>query len=80
MCDGRNHNLIVIYSTCDAWNEERVVRWCTDCGAVVVDRESDGRLFGKIVKMKFPKVTYDLIKRKKQGGNWSSSCSGRSIP
>ena len=58
MCDGKNHNLKVIYSVDVGYREEHVVRWCKDCGAVVVDQESDGILFGNIVKMKFPKSLY----------------------
>jgi hypothetical protein len=60
MCDLRNHNLRTIYVADNGWNEEHVVRWCEDCGAVVVDRESDNRRFGKIMKMKFPKILYQL--------------------
>ena len=55
MCDGHKHNLIVIISFNLLGSEKNVVRWCTDCGAVVVDGEYDGRTYpGKIVKMKFP--------------------------
>ncbi len=35
---------------------ESVVRWCPECGTVVIDREVDGRLMGSVVKMKFPKA------------------------
>jgi len=60
MCDNHNHNLKVIYRTGeDAWNEEHVVRWCVDCGAVVVDRESDNRRFGTVVSMRFPRHEYE---------------------
>jgi hypothetical protein len=55
MCDGTNHNLKVIYV--DNFSDHaRVVRWCTDCGAVVVDIDVDGRTNpGGKMKMKFPK-------------------------
>ncbi len=48
------HNLIVI-----SWNgpdcEQEIVRWCRDCGAVVVDLDADGRTNpGAILKMRFP--------------------------
>lgn len=41
------------------WNgtddEAAVVRWCPQCGAVVVDTDFDGRTNpGAIMKMKFP--------------------------
>ena len=38
--------------------EEEVVRWCPQCGAIVVDREVDGRLSpGYYMKIKFPNIT-----------------------
>lgn len=34
---------------------EEIVRWCPHCGAIVVDKEYDGRLFpGRAMKMRFP--------------------------
>jgi len=66
MCDGHNHNLKVIYVADVGWNEEHVVRWCEDCGGVVVDRESDNRRFGKVVKMKFPELAYEHFRRAKE--------------
>ena len=71
MCDLKNHNLEVIYVADGGWNEEHVVRWCRDCGAVVVDSESDNRLFGYVVKMRFPKFLYDFIDLKKRIKNGS---------
>ena len=59
MCDLKNHNLEVIYVADAGWNEEHVVRWCIDCGAVVVDRESDNRRFGAVVSMRFPRHEYE---------------------
>ena len=55
MCDGTNHNLKIIYI--DHGNiSETVVRWCKDCGAVVVDKDIDGRTHpGYVRKMQFPK-------------------------
>jgi hypothetical protein len=66
MCDGRHHNLQVIYRVDVDRFEEHVVRWCQDCGGIVVDLESDGRRFGKVMKMKFPKFMYDLVEINKQ--------------
>lgn len=55
MCDGSKHNLKVIYVD-NCINSERVVRWCADCGAIVVDVDVDGRTYpGLVMKMKFPK-------------------------
>jgi hypothetical protein len=42
---------------------ESVVRWCPECGAVVIDREVDGRSMGCIVDMKFPEITKNRLKR-----------------
>lgn len=70
MCDGRHHNLQVIYEVDAGWNEEHVVEWCEDCGAVVVRRESDNRCFGDVVKMKFPKLLYEVIGIKRKNGSW----------
>lgn len=57
MCDGKNHNLKIIYRhnrQCD--NGENVVRWCKDCGSVVVDIDVDNRTVnaGGVVKMEHP--------------------------
>jgi hypothetical protein len=41
---------------------ESVVRWCPECGAVVVDREVDGRLMGSVVKMQFPETVRKVLK------------------
>lgn len=61
MCDFKNHNLIEIY-TDGYYHERNVVRWCEDCGAIVVDTDADGRIYtGRIMKMKFPKSVYDKL-------------------
>ena len=41
---------------------EAVVRWCPECGAVVVDKEHDNRMFGNYVGMKFSKLTRRTLK------------------
>lgn len=39
------------------WNVTANVMWCKECGAVVVDGESDGRVSpGRYVAMRFPKI------------------------
>ena len=36
--------------------EEEIIRWCPNCGAIVVDTECDGRLRpGEMLPMQFPK-------------------------
>lgn len=38
-----------------------VVKWCPDCGAIVIDGETDGRVnAGAVLKMMFPKDTFNL--------------------
>ena len=61
MCDGHHHNLKVIY--CNGYDHDvvDVVRWCEDCGAVVVDGDYDGRTRpGAVMKMRFPKTATRL--------------------
>lgn len=42
----------------DFGDEELAVRWCPQCGAIVVDREFDGRLDpGYYQKLKYPEIT-----------------------
>lgn len=53
-CQNANHTLVDIY-----WNgnemDQDVVRWCKICGAIVVDRDYDGRTNpGQVKKMQFP--------------------------
>lgn len=57
MCDGRVHPLDEIFRAPDGagWNTESVVKWCPECGAVVVDTELDGRVVpGNVARMRFP--------------------------
>lgn len=57
MCNRTGHNLKVIYvARHSAYDEAAVVRWCEDCGAVVVDIDLDNRTHpGAIIQMQFPK-------------------------
>ena len=43
-------------------NIDEVVRWCSVCGCIVVDQESDGRLLGQYKPIQGPK-TYKLYQR-----------------
>lgn len=55
MCDGKNHPLKEIFRSGYQDDIQSVVRWCPDCGAVVVDGEYDGRVrAGDIMQMQFP--------------------------
>jgi len=66
-CKNGNHNLTVIHSYYNDPLSENVIRWCKNCGAIVVDVDYDGRTNpGYVMKMKFPKIMYALIKNKKK--------------
>lgn len=54
-----NHDLIEISSKVGMYSEEYIVRWCTECGAIVIDEEIDGKIMhpGGIMKMKYPKIS-----------------------
>lgn len=55
-CLRGQHNLIPVYSH-GTEDEEVVVRWCPDCGAVVVDKDIDGRTMpGKVRALQAPKL------------------------
>jgi hypothetical protein len=59
MCNGTNHNLVEIYRDGYADDINTVVRWCKDCGAVVVDSDYDGRTMpGHNSPMRFPNMLY----------------------
>lgn len=61
-CTGGKHDLVVVYRGNRFYNEEAVVRWCQNCGAVVVDKDYDNRTnAGQIMQMKFPKLTKENI-------------------
>lgn len=52
-CKEGQHNLIVIYQCNKGSGTSEVVRWCDQCGSVVVDLDYDGRTNpGAIMKMK----------------------------
>ena len=56
-CRKGNHPLIELTRTWLGYGGEEVVRWCPECGSVVVDVDVDGRtMAGKIMKMKSPQV------------------------
>jgi len=61
MCNGRDHNLKAIFGS-GSRDERAVVRWCLDCGSVVVDLDVDGRTSpGYYKKMLTPR--YDMEKK-----------------
>ena len=56
MCNKKEHNLQKLYSAPEGTpGVDEVVRWCRDCGAVVIDVDVDGRPQpGRVMDMKFP--------------------------
>ena len=48
----------------DPLGREDVIYWCGECGAVVVDEESDGRKYGVISSMRFPRTIEKKFKEK----------------
>lgn len=60
-CKGGQHDLKVIASNLAGYDCEEVVRWCQNCGAVVVDLDTDGRTSpGYYRAMQFPKLVKEL--------------------
>lgn len=56
-CLDGNHELIVISSSNEGYDSEKVTRWCPDCGGIVVDLDYDGRTnAGYYMKMRFPTI------------------------
>lgn len=57
-CKSGNHNLVFIYRRHISDLEEDVVRWCNICGSIVIDTESDGRVYpGKVMRMCSPLIS-----------------------
>lgn len=51
----KDHSLVDISSTSRGYGMAEVVRWCRDCGAIVVDVDVDGRVSpGAVSPMVFP--------------------------
>jgi hypothetical protein len=51
------HDLIEIYSECIDSQTEAVVRWCYNCGAIVVDADCDNRISpGYYRKIQIPEL------------------------
>ena len=56
-CRNGDHRLEVIYETSIPVHSEEVVRWCRNCGSIVVDVDFDGRTNpGQVMKMKSPLI------------------------
>jgi hypothetical protein len=66
-CLNKKHDLVEIYV--DGYEDHpcTVVRWCKECGAVVVDTDYDGRTKpGDIMKMRTPRTFQKVWKYRKE--------------
>ncbi len=55
-CKKGSHQLKLILEQNIGYGSSNVVRWCTWCGAVVIDTDTDNRVDpGAMMKMQFPK-------------------------
>lgn len=60
------HPLKTIYTDSDGFVDV-VIRWCLECGAVVVDNDVDGRVYpGKVMPMKLSSL-YVAMRRTETG-------------
>lgn len=56
-CKQGSHPFKIIASFENCWHESKVVRWCQECGAVVVDLDYDGRIKpGYYKKLQYPNI------------------------
>ena len=61
-CKKGLHPLKTILRIPQAFDTERVVRWCPECGAIVVDMDYDGRTKpGHYMKMQLPNITKNIV-------------------
>lgn len=57
-CKKGLHPFKVISSSMVGFNEAKVVRWCPECGAIVVDMDSDNRTYAGYYKtLQYPNIT-----------------------
>lgn len=59
VCSNGRHSLVELLerSSDAAPDATLVVRWCRNCGAVVIDTDIDGRTMpGDVMKMRFPSL------------------------
>lgn len=60
-CLAGKHSLVEIYRDSN-YVDDRVVRWCSYCGSVVVDTEYDGRVnVGGERKIEAPDIYYEAL-------------------
>lgn len=60
-CKYGKHPLKEIARTSDGF-ADKVIRWCPVCGAIVIDMETDGRVYpGRYTKMQLTELCKDKI-------------------
>ena len=58
----KKHELIVIATIPEGFEIYAVVRWCTNCGAIVVDTDHDGRTSpGDRMKMRYSAIGREVL-------------------
>lgn len=56
-CKKGMHPFTKILSIPAGIDEEKVVRWCPECGAIVIDHDIDGRVMpGYYMKLRCPNI------------------------
>ena len=61
-CKKGKHDLRFIMRQSINILEDDVVKWCSICGCIVIDTESDGRIYpGRIMKMASPLISKGLV-------------------
>ena len=54
-CHNGRHDLVEAFRASTGFDTDHVVRWCCQCGAVVVDADHDNRTFpGRVMPMRLP--------------------------
>ena len=70
----KGHELVRIYSRAVGDDMFAAIRWCANCGAVVVDLDVDGYIRpGKITPLRFPKLALDASSIPRPLGDMSPS-------
>lgn len=63
--DEKNRHIGVLETICEyeySHIANGIIKWCSRCGAIVIDKDINGRIYpGSIMKMRFPtKLVEDL--------------------
>ena len=57
-CRDGIHKFVKVMSISVGFDEEKAVRWCYECGAIVIDHDIDGRIIpGHYSKLMYPNIT-----------------------